>query len=92
MHDRWVALHPMVIAMAACAGHLVSRNGGQTRGEINDIGSLPYLIRMKLFEHVDLDPPREIEEHDESGRFIPLIQIRTAGDLRRATFTLGLGD
>jgi anti-sigma regulatory factor (Ser/Thr protein kinase) len=88
MHDRWVSVHPVVVAMTACAGQLVSENGGTTTGEINDVGSLPYLIRMKLFEHLNLAPGREIEEHEESGRVIPLIQIKTAEELRNAIVNL----
>jgi anti-sigma regulatory factor (Ser/Thr protein kinase) len=36
---------------------------------------------MKLFDHVRLKPPREITEHEASGRFIPLTQIRSSSEL-----------
>src|SRR5450759_3246848 len=47
-------------------------------GEIPNIRSLTYLVRMKLFDFLRLRPPIEIQEHEEAGRFIPLTQIRTA--------------
>lgn len=40
-----------------------------------------YLQRMKLFDILDLPEEMNIEEHDPSGRFIPLTNIRTAGEL-----------
>lgn len=88
MHNRWVSVHPAVLAMTACAGELVKGRRGRTTGEITQIRSLPYLIRMGLFKHLELDPQRTIKEHEESGRFIPLTQIRTTSDLRDAITNL----
>jgi anti-sigma regulatory factor (Ser/Thr protein kinase) len=88
MHDRWVAVHPAVLAMAACAAALVHYNGGTVSGKAEQIGSLPYLIRMGLFESLRIDPVKKITQHDPSGRFIPLTQIRTPEDLRHAIANL----
>ena len=43
---------------------------------------------MKLFDHIQLSPPKQIIEHEEAGRFIPLTQIKTADDLRNAIANL----
>ena len=69
--------------MAACAGALARAKGIAATGRIANVRSIPYLIRMKLFEHLHLAPPRTITEHKEAGRFIPLTQIRTSADLKK---------
>ena len=43
---------------------------------------------MKLFDHLGVPPPRNIEEHEESGRFVPLTQIKTSADLRNTITNL----
>ena len=81
MNDRWVAVHPVVLAFTACVADHVSRNGGAHVGEVHRIGSLPYLIRMGLFNHLRLDYGREITAHEEAGRFIPIQRITTPAEL-----------
>lgn len=68
--------------MAACAGEAANERGVQTQGAIPDVASMPYLVRMGLFRHLHIPPPRAIEEHEEAGRFVPLTQIRTSQDLK----------
>lgn len=81
MNDRWVAVHPVVLAFTACVADHVARNGGQHLGQVHRIGSLPYLIRMGLFNHLRLDYGREITAHEEAGRFIPIQRITTTREL-----------
>ncbi len=81
MDDRWVAVHPAVLAFTACAADCVTRNGGSHRGNVPRIRSLPYLIRMGLFEHVTVEYGRGIEAHEEAGRFIPIQRIRNTTEL-----------
>lgn len=81
-NPRWVAIHPAVLAMVACASALVRSQDGVVEAEVPDIRSLPYLIRMKLFDHLGIDPGY-FQEHEAAGRFIPLTQIRTKEDLSR---------
>src|SRR5260370_39309182 len=69
--------------MAACAGVTCKTNGIQAQGSVADVASVPYLVRMKLFEHLGIQPPREIIEHEEAGRFIPLTQIKSSTELTR---------
>src|SRR5437867_230887 len=72
MHPKWVTVHPMVLSMTACAGAAVRHDGGVVNATIPDISSLPYLIRMGLFDVLGVEPPKVIKAHEESGRFIPL--------------------
>jgi anti-sigma regulatory factor (Ser/Thr protein kinase) len=39
------------------------------------------MVRMHLFDYLDLQPPIEITEHEEAGRFIPLTRVNTSIDL-----------
>jgi anti-sigma regulatory factor (Ser/Thr protein kinase) len=88
MHDKWVAVHPVVLSMTACLATKVLQDGGTVRGAATSVRTLPYLIRMGLFRYLDIDPGMEIVEHEESGRFIPLTQIRNAEELRAAIINL----
>lgn len=81
-HPRYIHAHPFALAAAACAGAAATHRGMRTTGSIPNVSSAPYLVRMKLFEHLAVKPPRTIEEHEESGRFVPITQIRTSQDLR----------
>jgi anti-sigma regulatory factor (Ser/Thr protein kinase) len=82
-HPKWVSVHPCVLAMAASLGLFCRERGGQPSAEIPEIRSLPYLIRMKLFEFLGVNPPASIVEHEAAGRFIPLTQIKTSLDLNK---------
>lgn len=88
MHESWVSVHPAVLALTACAGAIVEHMGGKHYGAVSRIQALHYLIRMKLFDYVKVDPRRQITEHEASGRFIPLTQIRSTDDLRTAITNL----
>lgn len=81
-HPRWVSVHPAVLALTACAGILVRQNGGSVRADAPGVRSLPYLIRMGLFEFLGVDPGRQITEHESAGRFVPLTQIRNNAELK----------
>lgn len=88
MHPKWVAVHPVVLAMTACLAQSVIANGGRVVGEASAVPTLNYLIRMGLFRFLGLDPGKEIVEHEESGRFIPLTQIQNNEELKKAIVDL----
>lgn len=88
MHPKWVAVHPVVIAMTACLATKVRESGGRVVGEASQVPTLNYLLRMKLFDYLGIDPNKEIHEHEEAGRFIPITQIRTADELRESITNL----
>jgi anti-sigma regulatory factor (Ser/Thr protein kinase) len=74
--------------MTACAGALARYKGWNTTGKVFNVPSVPYLVRMKLFEFLDIPAPREIAEHEEAGRFVPITQIRSGEDLSNAITNL----
>jgi hypothetical protein len=78
-HDNWVSLHPAVLAMVAALGLEV----GTKNITIDEVTARSghYLERMGLFKILKLKPQFSISEHDSSGRFIPLTQIRTAAEM-----------
>jgi len=82
MHPKWVAVHPVVLSMTACLAAYVKQNGGVISGTATDIRTLPYLMRMGLFNYLGIDPRKGIVEHEESGRFVPLTQIKTNDELK----------
>lgn len=80
-HEKYIHVHPFALALAACAGEAAHANGVRATGQIPNVASMPYLIRMGLFKHLHIGPPISIEEHEESGRFLPITQIKTSQDL-----------
>jgi anti-sigma regulatory factor (Ser/Thr protein kinase) len=84
LHNRWVSVHPAILALTACAAKLVREAGGQVTGDIPRVATLPYLIRMGLFDFLGLDPGRTITQHEAAGRFVPLTSISTNAELRHA--------
>jgi anti-sigma regulatory factor (Ser/Thr protein kinase) len=87
-HPKYIHVHPLVLAIAACTGASASHVARKVSGSIPNVSSAPYLVRMKLFEYLGIPAPCKIEEHEESGRFIPLTQIRTSDDLRQTITNL----
>lgn len=88
MHPRWVAVHPVALAMTACLAANFREGGGKIQGAATEVPTLPYLIRMGLFAQLGIDPGKKIVEHDEAGRFIPLTRIQTKDDLKQAIVNL----
>ena len=87
-HPKYIHAHPLALAISACAGASIAATGRKTKGTIPNVRSVPYLVRMKLFDYLGVPPPRNIEEHEESGRFVPLTQIRSSADLRNTITNL----
>jgi hypothetical protein len=77
MHPNWVAVHPVVLSMTACLAQTVQDRGGLVFGSASRVATLPYLVRMELFNYLRIDPGINIVEHEEAGRFIPITQIRS---------------
>jgi anti-sigma regulatory factor (Ser/Thr protein kinase) len=88
MHSRWVAVHPVVLAMTAALATKYQESGGKVMGHTTPVPTLNYLIRMGLFKHLGIESGKEITEHEESGRFIPLTQIRNTEELKQAIVNL----
>jgi len=82
-HEKWVSVHPVVLAITACLADHVRNGGGEVEADVPKIRSLPYLVRMGLFRHLGIDPVYSITDHESSGRFVPLTQIKTNDDHHR---------
>jgi anti-sigma regulatory factor (Ser/Thr protein kinase) len=81
-HPSYVAMHPIGLAFYAALSDYFNINNIKISGSINySIRSIPYLQRMGLFRILGLKDPVEIVEHEETGRFIPLMKIRTSEEL-----------
>ncbi len=77
-HDKWVSAHPVVLAMIASRG-LTVKSGKVVCDEVS-ARSGHYLERMKLFEILGVKSGIAISEHDSSGRFVPLTQIKNSSE------------
>lgn len=79
-NDKWISVHPMVIATAAALGATVPP--GSIQFQKLEAKSRHYLLRMGLFKilRMSSDMP-EIQEREPSGRFIPLLRITTSQEL-----------
>src|SRR5690606_34278325 len=81
-HPSYVAMAPVGLAVYAAIGDLIRVNGCESEAVMNKvIKSIPYLQRMGLFSTLRYKNPQETEEHDETGRFIPLTKITNADEL-----------
>jgi len=81
-HPSYVAMAPVGLAFYAAIGDLIRENGWESEAVMNKgIKSIPYLQRMGLFSALGYKNPQETEEHDETGRFIPLTKITNADEL-----------
>jgi anti-sigma regulatory factor (Ser/Thr protein kinase) len=75
-HDKWVNVHPVVLTMVAALGSKVA-----PKNIIIDkitATSGHYLARMGFFKVLGKESPYSIKEHDASGRFIPITQIKNS--------------
>ncbi len=80
-NKKWFSVHPAVLAMIAALGLRVNEAGGKIICEKMESKSAGYLERMGLFKIVGLKSDIAVVEHDPTGRFIPLTQIRNSSEL-----------
>ena len=78
-NKKWISVHPMVLAMVAALGQSVSPDN--LVFEVLEAKSKHYFERIGLFRILNLHSGISMTEHDSSGRFIPLTQIRDSATL-----------
>lgn len=79
-NPKWISVHPLVIVMIGVLGKSVDPKNISCDKIIARSGH--YLKRMKLFEFLGIDPEViPITEHEPTGRFIPLTQVKNSDDL-----------
>ncbi len=78
-HKQWISVHPVVLSMVTALGlDLQPKNVTFPNLEAR---SKHYLERMGLFKLLGLKSGIKINEHEPSGRFIPITQIKEASTL-----------
>lgn len=78
-HKQWISVHPVVLSMVTALGlDCKPKNIAFPNLEAR---SKHYLKRMGLFRLLKVRSGIKITEHESSGRFIPLTQIKEAGTL-----------
>ncbi|MBX3112754.1 MAG: hypothetical protein KF857_12190 [Fimbriimonadaceae bacterium] len=80
-HDRWVSVHPVVLAMIAALGSRLRPQ--DVHIDTITATSGHYLDRMGLFEILGKASPFTIKKHEAAGRFIPVTQISTSAEQTR---------
>lgn len=78
-HEKWAHVEPVALTMIAAWGASCIRNGYTLRAE--NLGKhVAYAARMRLFQHLGIDFDPGVTEHEESGRFLPITQVKTQQD------------
>ena len=78
-NEKWISVHPVILSMIASLGLTVSPTRIHCEPIIAKSGH--YLKRMGLFDFLKINSDIQMVEHDPSGRFIPLKQIKTSEEL-----------
>lgn len=82
-NEKWISVHPVVLSMVAALGLEVRARSSDTNIEFKELTatSKHYLERMGLFKFLGILSGMTINEHESSGRFIPLTQIKKSDEL-----------
>jgi anti-sigma regulatory factor (Ser/Thr protein kinase) len=85
-NEKWISVHPVILCMIASLGtevRSVSKAEFPIKCERFTATSKHYFERMGLFSFLQLNSEMDITEHESSGRFIPLTQIRDSKTLSK---------
>ncbi len=80
-NNKWVSVHPMVIAMVASLGSGIPPKN--IKFESFEARSKHYFERIGLFRFLGITSNISITKHDSSGRFIPLTKINNSTQLSK---------
>lgn len=79
-HPKWAYMDPLALVMTAAWGGWCQRNGWPV--EVENCGQhVNYPARMQLFKHLGVSFAGELQEHEQSGRFVPLARVNSAREL-----------
>jgi len=78
-NKKWISVHPVILSMVAALGLKVGKK--HVTCETLEATSKHYFERMGLFKFLGIQSRIKVTEHEPAGRFIPLTQIRTSGEL-----------
>lgn len=80
-NEKWISVHPVVLSMIASLGLEVDPEN--IHCEKLEAKSKHYLVRMGLFQMLNIKTDIKVVEHEPAGRFIPLTQIKTSTELKQ---------
>lgn len=80
-NKKWIFVHPVALAMIASLALTVDKKNISCEKIVARSGH--YLERMGLFKFLQKQSGMSINEHEASGRFIPLTQIKNSLELTR---------
>lgn len=80
-NDKWIWIHPVILSMIASLALKVGKSNTSCQKITAKSGH--YLQRMGLFSFLQTKSKIDISEHDPSGRFIPLMQIKNSTQLTK---------
>lgn len=80
-NKKWMSAHPMVLAMIASLG--LKTDPSKVECEKLEARSKHYLERMRLFDFLQVPSGITMKEHESTGRFVPLTQIKDATALTK---------
>ena len=78
-NEKWISIHPVVLSMIAALGIKIQPHNIECK-ELKAT-SKHYLERMGLFKFLGIESGISIQEHESSGRFVPLTQIKDSTKL-----------
>jgi len=78
-NPSWISVHPAVLTMVAALAQQVGT--AHVECEPFEAKSSAYFERMRLFHFLGVDSGISIQEHDSTGRFIPITQIQDSRSL-----------
>ncbi len=80
-NKSWISVHPAVLTMVAALGQTIQKN--KIKCPPFEAKSKHYFERMRLFEFLQIKSGITMTEHDPTGRFIPITQIRNSDSLSK---------
>lgn len=78
-NEKWIWIHPVILSMVASLAQRIDPAHISCKRITARSGH--YLERMGLFKFLRIASGIDISEHDPSGRFIPLTQIKNSRQL-----------
>jgi anti-sigma regulatory factor (Ser/Thr protein kinase) len=79
-NEKWISVHPVVLAIVSALALRQRENKKKISVQSVTAKSRPYLQRMRLFDYLG-SAQFEVVEHEASGRFIPLAQVKNSTEL-----------
>lgn len=80
-NEKWIWIHPVILSMVASLAQSIDPANITCKRITAKSGH--YLKRMGLFEFLRVASDIDISEHNPSGRFIPLTQIKDSDQLTK---------